>query len=218
MIKRAACDSEQVDRRLPLPAPLLARARSVRLLGLAGAPGAGKSTLASAVAAAVPGAVVVPMDGFHLRTARLAELGLVDRRGAVETFDAADYVALLRKISDRSGTVYAPSFDRTNEEPVRDAITVAPDAPLVVTEGNYLLLDDYPWPEVRTILGEIWFVEVPESVRVQRLVDRFVAHGMNPAVAAERVRVGSDAVNARLVAATRHRADLVVSPSGVVME
>ncbi|MDQ2795725.1 MAG: nucleoside/nucleotide kinase family protein [Actinomycetota bacterium] len=197
-----------------LPSLLLARARSVRMLGLAGAPGAGKSTLARALAMAVPGAVVVPMDGFHLTTSRLTELGRVERRGAVDTFDAQAYVALLRKIRQQRESVSAPGFDRTREEPVPAAISVAPDAPLVVTEGNYLLLDDPPWSAVRTVLDEVWFVEIPESLRVQRLIERFVAYGMDRAAATERVRTGSDAVNARLVAATRDRADIVVSPSG----
>lgn len=191
-----------------------ANALSGRLLGITGAPGAGKSALAAALARNAPGAVVVPMDGFHLTTARLAELGRVDRRGAPDTFDAAGYVALLRCVRAAVDTVLAPDFDRSIEEPVPRAIAVRPDAPLVITEGNYLLLATPRWRDVRGLLDEVWFVEVPEQVRVERLVTRFVAHGMCPARARARVLHGSDANNARLVTATRARADLVVDPAG----
>jgi pantothenate kinase len=181
------------------------------LLGLAGAPGAGKSTLAAALARSVPGAVVVPMDGFHRPTAWLAARGLVERRGAPETFDAKGYVALLAALR-AGGDVRAPDFDRTREEPVPDAITVPAGAPLVITEGNYLLLDIPPWHRVREQLHEAWFVEVPEAVRVERLVTRFVSFGHDPVAARDRVLHGSDAANARLVAASRDRADRVVDP------
>ena len=181
------------------------------LLGLAGAPGAGKSTLAAALARSVPGAVVVPMDGFHRPTAWLAERGLVERRGAPETFDADGYVAVLDALR-AGGDVQAPAFDRTREEPVPDAIMVPADVPLVITEGNYLLLDAPPWHRVRELLDAVWFVEVPEAVRVERLVTRFVSFGWDPDAARERVLHGSDATNARMVTASRQRADRVVDP------
>lgn len=180
------------------------------LLGIAGAPGAGKSTLAASIAADVPGSVIVPMDGFHLTTASLSARGLAAERGTPRTFDATGYVALLRRL--RGGnTVRAPDFDRSAEEPVPDAIEVPGSCPLVITEGNYLLLDVEPWVRVRPLLDETWFVEVPEPVRVARLVARFVGFGMDKGVAHERVLHGSDAANARLVAPTRSRADLVVA-------
>jgi pantothenate kinase len=181
------------------------------VLGLAGAPGAGKSTLAAVLARSVPGAVVVPMDGFHRPTSWLAARGLVERRGAPETFDAEGYVALLAALR-AGGEARAPDFDRTREEPVPDAITVPADAPLVITEGNYLLLDVAPWSQIHELLDEAWFVEVPEAVRVERLVTRFVSFGHDPVAARDRVLHGSDAANARLVAASRDRADRVVDP------
>jgi pantothenate kinase len=196
---------------------LVARARRLaggprRLLGLVGAPGAGKSTLAARlVDALTPAAVLVPMDGFHLANAELDRLGRRDRKGAPDTFDAVGYVALLRRLRDAGpDLVYAPVFDRSLEEAVAGAIPVPPGVPLVVTEGNYLLLDDGPWARVRPLLDEAWFVAVDDALRVQRLIHRHVAHGKPPSAARDWV-LGSDEANARLVAATRDRADLVVS-------
>lgn len=183
------------------------------LLGIAGAPGAGKSTLASALCTAVPGSVVVPMDGFHRTTAELASRGWVAERGTPRTFDADGYVALLRSLR-RGGVVHPPAFDRSIEEPVPDAIEVSPDARLVITEGNYLLLDEPPWSSVRDLLAEVWFVEAPESERIERLVARHVEYGRTPDEARERAIRGSDAANAARVAATRSRADLIIDAAG----
>ena len=197
------------------PALLIKRARGLAarpgrsLLGITGAPGAGKSTLAARLAAAVPGAVVVPMDGFHLTTAELAARGWVAERGTPRTFDAAGFAALLQEL--RTGVdVRAPAFDRSREEPVPAAIAVPAGAPLVLVEGNYLLLDVEPWTTVRTLLDEVWFVEVAEDVRLARLVARHVEFGRTQDDAWQRATAGSDADNARRVAATKLHADLVV--------
>ncbi len=196
-------------------AELTTRAAALRpggrgLLGIVGAPGAGKSTLAHTLAAAVPGAVVVPMDGFHLPTSALVAHGWVAERGAPRTFDADGYVELLRRL--RAGeSVRAPAFDRSIEEPVPDVIDVPADARLVITEGNYLLLDRAPWSSVPELLDEIWYIEVPDEQRLQRLTARHVEFGRTPADAHARATRGSDDVNAALVAASRPRADLVVS-------
>ncbi|MGW5677781.1 nucleoside/nucleotide kinase family protein [Streptomyces sp. NPDC003860] len=183
-----------------------------RILGIAGAPGAGKSTLAGELVDALAGdAVLVPMDGFHLAQAELERLGRTHRKGAPDTFDVEGYLALLARLrSPAPGvTVYAPSFDRDLEEPVAGSIAVPPDVPLVVTEGNYLLHDDGPWARVRPLLDEVWYLELDRDVRVRRLVERHVAHGKERA-AAERWVARSDEANARLVAPGRHRADRVV--------
>ena len=131
---------------------LTARARALAgrgeraILGIAGAPGGGKSTLASALVAELgEAAVLVPMDGFHLAQAELVRQGIRDRMGAPHTFDMRGYAALLRRLRAADETVYAPAFRREIEEPIAGAIAVPPEVPLVVTEGNYLLL----WDEVR---------------------------------------------------------------------
>ncbi|CAA9388092.1 nucleoside/nucleotide kinase family protein [uncultured Nocardioides sp.] len=186
--------------------------RSRTMLGLTGAPGSGKSTLArDLVEALTPHAVVVPMDGFHLSQGELVRLGRQERKGAPDTFDAAGYVALLRRLR-RPGpdVVYAPAFDRDIEEPVAGSIPVAPDTPLVITEGNYLLLDDGAWSGVRENLDEVWFLEVDPELRIERLVTRHVRHGKRPDAARAWV-TGSDEINATVVGTTRAAADLVVT-------
>ncbi|STZ62532.1 nucleoside/nucleotide kinase family protein [Mycolicibacterium tokaiense] len=182
-----------------------------RLLGIAGAPGSGKGTVAEAVRAALgAAAVIVPMDGFHLAGAELARLGLADRKGAPPTFDAAGYVALLQRLRHPDGrTVYAPEFHREVEESFAGAIAVPPEVPLVITEGNYLLLPDDPWGEVRDLLDEAWFLVPDEQQRVSRLVARHIEFGKTAAQAQDWVQ-RSDEPNARLIDATRNRADLVI--------
>ena len=181
------------------------------LLGIAGAPGAGKSTTAEQLVARIgPEAVVVPMDGFHLHDDELARLGLSDRKGAPETFDVAGYVALLRRLHiETDHVVYAPEFDRSREESIAGAIAVRPEHRLVVTEGNYLLHDAPGWATVRPLLDETWFVEQNERRRLERLVARHVEHGKPPDLA-ERWATVSDQANADLVARTRSAADVLV--------
>ncbi len=181
------------------------------VLGLAGPPGGGKSTLSDALARQLgDGARVVGMDGFHLAQEELRRLGREDRKGAPDTFDATGYVALLRRLRDPAEeVVYAPRFRRDLEEPIGSAIPVPREVALVVTEGNYLLLDDGPWAPVRGLLDAAWYVATPDAVRVERLIARHVAHGRSPEAAREWV-LRSDERNAELVAATRGRADAVV--------
>ena len=188
---------------------LVGEGRSV--LGICGAPGAGKSTLAAQVVAAVgPAAVVVPMDGFHLHDDELARLGLSERKGAPETFDVDGYTALLRRLHlETERTVYAPAFDRSRELALAGVIAVRPEHRLVVTEGNYLLYDGPGWVDVLPTLDEVWYVEVDESTRVARLVERHVANG-RPRDVAERWATVSDQANADLVARTRAAADVLV--------
>jgi pantothenate kinase len=184
-----------------------------RLLGIVGAPGAGKSTLAAGLVAALGAdrAVLVPMDGFHLAQAELERLGRAERKGAVDTFDGDGFVALLRRLAAGGATVYAPEFRREIEEPIAGAIPVPPDVPLVVTEGNYLLVPAAPWGAVRDLLDQAWYLEIDEEERLRRLVARHMFFGRSAAEARAR-SYGSDQVNADLIATTKPYADLVVYP------
>ncbi|MCI2238302.1 nucleoside/nucleotide kinase family protein [Paenibacillus sp. TRM 82003] len=188
------------------------------LLGLAGPPGAGKTTLARALVAAVreaagdeSAAQHVPMDGFHLADVELDRLGRRGRKGAPDTFDVAGYAALLRRLRGQGAgeVVYAPAFDREIEQPVAGSVPVHPGTRLVVSEGNYLLLDG-PWAGVRELFGEVWFVAGDAAQRTGRLVRRHVEFGKEPDAARAWV-AAVDAPNADLVDATASRADLVLT-------
>jgi pantothenate kinase len=182
-----------------------------RLLGIVGAPGAGKSTLAAQIVEAVgPTAALVPMDGYHLAEAELHRLRRHERKGAIDTFDAAGYASMLGRLAAGGPeTVYAPAFHREIEEPVAGSIPVPQEVRLVVTEGNYLLVPEEPWSSVRLLLDEVWYLDLDEEERLRRLVARHMAYGRDRAEAKAR-SYGSDQVNAELIATTRSRADLVV--------
>ncbi len=196
------------------------------ILGITGMPGAGKSTLASSLLdilrpAPPRGLPVddwvahVPMDGFHLADGELDRLGKHDRKGAPDTFDSAGYLSVLHRIKkDTPGIVYAPSFERALEQPLAGRIPVLPTARLIITEGNYLLLSDGVWPQIRALLDEVWYLNLPDDARLERLVDRHLAYGKSPDAATAWAR-GSDQANAELVASTRDRADLLVQLSNI---
>jgi pantothenate kinase len=140
----------------------------------------------------------------------LVRLGRRDRKGAPDTFDAEAYVAMLGRVrGQRYEVVTAPRYDRAASAPVPDAIAVDPGVALVITEGNYLLVDQWPWTSVRPLLDEVWFVDVDDAVRVPRLIARHIEFGKSAAAAREWV-MRSDEANAAVVAATRDRADVVV--------
>ncbi|CRK60503.1 Pantothenate kinase [Alloactinosynnema sp. L-07] len=196
--------------REPIFADLVALGRAMaghgrRLLGIAGPPGSGKSTLAARLVAELGrDAVLVGMDGFHLAHAELERLGRVDRKGAPDTFDADGYVAMLRRLrANTDPVVYAPEFRREIEDAVAGAVAVPCEVPLVVTEGNYLLL----WPAVRPLLDAVWYLDPDPVLRRKRLVKRHMAFGRTAAQAWERT-TGSDERNAELVATTAGTADL----------
>ncbi|WP_020395153.1 nucleoside/nucleotide kinase family protein [Thiolinea disciformis] len=189
---------------------LLARQPRV-LLGLTGAPGAGKSTLAEALSQHFASqAQIVPMDGFHLAQVELERLGRAARKGAPDTFDSDGYVALLKRLREPQHTIiYAPSFRRDLEEPIACAIPIAPETRLIITEGNYLLLEQEAWKEVATLLDEVWYVEVEPNLRLERLVARHQRFGRSLAEAQAWI-ASTDEPNARVIEATKSRANWII--------
>jgi pantothenate kinase len=193
-------------------AGLAANGRAI--LGITGSPGGGKSTLTERLVAHLDPAerwvVRVPMDGFHLADAALDRLGRRERKGAIDTFDAFGYLALLRRIrTELDHPVYAPDFERVLEQPIAASIAIDPGIRLVVTEGNYLLSANSPWPAIRELAAEVWYVDVDDAIRRSRLVARHRAFGKGEAEARRWVDE-VDEPNARQIASTRHLADLVI--------
>jgi len=179
---------------------------SLRILGITGPPGAGKSRLAARLAAELaPAAALLGIDGFHLADAELRRLGLRERKGAPETFDRAGYAALLGRLATEPGVIYAPVFDRGIEDSIAAAIGIPESATLVITEGNYLLY----WPEIRPLLDEVWYLDPDPDRRRAALIARHVAFCM-PADRARAWVAESDERNAELIAAGRARADLLL--------
>lgn len=181
-----------------------------QILGIVGAPGSGKSTLTEQIAQKFGAAVaVLPMDGFHLANVELARLGRAARKGAPDTFDVAGYVALLERVRHASGTVYAPRFEREIEEAIASSIAILPETQLIITEGNYLLLEDGGWQSVRPLLDECWYVAVDDELRRERLLARHVQFGRTVEDARAWIE-NTDEPNARRIAAMQSRADWVV--------
>lgn len=186
------------------------------ILGVAGSPGAGKSTLVELLlerirAARGPEWVAhVPMDGFHLADAQLDRLGARARKGAPDTFDTAGYAHLLQRVKRQTDApVYVPGFDRTIEQPLAAALVVPPEARLVITEGNYLLLDDPAWEQAHREMDAVWFVAGEDNERLERLVTRHIEFGKTPQDARAWV-ANIDQRNSELVSRTIGAADLVV--------
>lgn len=206
-----------------------------RILGIVGAPGAGKSHLTERLLTALGPdlAAPAPMDGFHLAGSILTALGRAERKGAPDTFDAEGYVALLRRLREQPGTaspnpafpnqpipnpatpdpardgvIFAPEYRRDLKESVGSAIPIHAHVPLVITEGNYLLLPDHPWNQVHELLDESWFLAPPQDLRLDRLTARHRSFGKS-AEAASQWALGPDERNAQRIGATASRASAI---------
>ena len=186
------------------------------LVGIAGIPGSGKSIVASRLRAAAdqlqPGrAALVPMDGYHLTNAQLRQRGASDRKGAPDTFDAAGYLELLAHCRDASWTGSFPIYDRSVHEPVlRDdpSCRITAATQLVITEGNYLLLDRPPWRELGRLLDETWLLATPQAQAKAWILGRHQRVGRTEAEASQ--RYASDLRNTQLIHSVMRPPDRVM--------
>jgi pantothenate kinase len=191
------------------------------LLGIAGSPGAGKSTLAQYVVETVntrhsgKPAIIVPMDGFHLDDRELDRKGLLHLKGVPESFDGEGFRVLIERLrQEPARQVKSPAFDRTLESTIADAILVEDYHRLAVVEGNYLLYQKYPWGGIRSLLDETWYIESTDEIILPRLRKRHAAGGRSEEGAWQKIE-STDLPNARLIEETRRYADRVI-PASVI--
>lgn len=172
-----------------------------RLVAITGAPGCGKSTLASELARRLNAqrlkSIVVPMDGFHLDNAILEARGLTQRKGAPETFDAPGFIRLVKALKT-GDEVFAPKFDRTRDLAIAGAVAVPSDAQVVIVEGNYLMFAEPPWSELSALWDVTARLDIPMPELRARLIHRWLSLNYSRAVATRRAE-GNDIPNAQRV-------------------
>ena len=195
-----------------------AQAGERMIVAIAGPPASGKTTLAEAVVERLNTvgssgeprrAAVLPMDGFHLDNETLQARGLLARKGAVETFDAIGFCAAIRTIVEEGGAQHLPGFDRDEDRVIPNQIHIAEEAQVIVTEGNYLLLDQSPWRELRPMFTASVFVKAPIEVLRVRLLERWLDQNLSQQEAQKRV-ANNDLPNALSVLSRSVDADLFV--------
>ncbi|MDJ0857848.1 MAG: hypothetical protein QNJ03_02130 [Dinoroseobacter sp.] len=210
--------STSMERDLGLVLDLIASKRKASgrtIIGIAGPPASGKSTLAESVVLALnaenpsttPHAVLLPMDGYHLDNRLLESRGLLSRKGAPETFNAEGFCQAVIRLQNVDRETFYPRFDRQMDLSIANAIAIQPDTPVVVVEGNYLLLREQPWASLQDVFAATVFVCPSMDALKDRLKQRWLKHGLDPEAALLRT-TGNDLPNAELVVTESISADL----------
>lgn len=185
------------------------------IVGIAGPPASGKSTLAESVVqalnkdcrTAMPNAALLPMDGYHLDNRLLESRGLLARKGAPETFNAHGFCDAVKRLSSTNRETFHPKFDRQMDLSIAQSIVIHPDTSIVVVEGNYLLLETKPWTSLQDVFDATVFVCPSRDAILDRLKQRWIKHGLDSEAAMLRAR-GNDLPNAELVMRESREADM----------
>ncbi|WDR00839.1 nucleoside/nucleotide kinase family protein [Devosia sp. J2-20] len=207
---------QALSRLVPHILEMESKAHARIAIGIAGGPGTGKSTLAAELVtmlnATHPGsAQLIPMDGFHMKHAKLEAMGQTDYKGAPHTFEGAEFVSFLHHLKSAKQEVSGPGYSRKIEDVVEKAFTVAPEVRVLIVEGNYLLLSEGPFAGARPLLDYAVFIDVPRDLVQARLLKR---HGEEGLFSEERNRAHierNDLPNYDLVCLSQDRADVVIS-------
>ncbi len=183
------------------------------LIGIAGPPGAGKSTMADNVSSALKAmgesAAVLPMDGFHMDNAVLIERGLLARKGIPETFDVRGFLDIIRAVRPADQEVLVPVFDRSRELAIASARPIDPQDRFIIVEGNYLLFTEGKWAELDGIFDYTIMLAPPMEVLEERLWDRWRGYQLTEEEASAKV-YGNDLPNGRLILENRRPADMTL--------
>ncbi|MEM9585342.1 MAG: nucleoside triphosphate hydrolase [Pseudomonadota bacterium] len=187
------------------------------IVAIAGPPASGKSTLSAALnaelnARAEGRSVVVPMDGYHLDNDRLDDLNLRNRKGAPETFDFDGFLCLIQRLRAPERPVYIPTFDRALDKAIAGQGVVRPEDQIILVEGNYLLLDEDPWSQLRPAFDYSIFLDTPMETLRARLIQRWIDHDHSRADAEARA-LSNDIPNAIRVCEGFLKADQVIQSS-----
>ena len=185
------------------------------LVGLGGIAGSGKSTLATRLASLVPGVAVFGLDGFHLPNAVLHERGIYDRKGAPDTYDTENFIALLRRYRDLQVAGTYPIYDRANtHEPMTAPAPIDAEVRLILAEGQFMLLDQPPWDVLAEVFDETWWLDTPLDTAQQWIIARHTTTGRTPEQAV--VKYENDRRNSELVLSQMREPDLRLCWPGTV--
>lgn len=173
----------------------IANEKSRLIVGIAGCPGAGKSTISELILKALQknkiseNSVLVPMDGFHLDNRVLKKRNLLSKKGAPETFDVNGYIELLNRIQNNKDDIFSPFFDRNLDLAKAGAISIKRKHKIVLTEGNYLLLEHEPWSKIKRYLDLTIFIDADLEVLKRRLKLRWLDLGLSEAEASQKAEL-----------------------------
>ena len=188
----------------------VAESRKRIIVAISGSPASGKSTLVEQLQASLKHSVIVPMDGFHLDNTVLLSKGLMSRKGSPQSFDSEGYFQLLHRLKHSQETVYAPMFDRKADLSRAGAIEIGRDIKVILTEGNYLLLQQSPWDKLAELFDLSISLQVPQTTLKDRLIQRWLAHGLTKSAAIQRAE-SNDLLNSVLVEKHSKKADVVMN-------